>query len=297
MNPPFIEKINAGPVLFDGAIGTRLMAEGLPASTPPDAWNEERPDVLVAIHKEYLASGADVITTNSFGANPLKLSAFGLQDRCEPLNRASVRLARQALADAGRPGGFVAGDVGTTGLYFPPVGTLEESDAACAFRVQAEVLASEGVDLFLVETMTDLKEAEILVRTVREVSDLPIGATLTFDQKPRGYFTLMGDKPGDAARRLAEAGANFVGANCTLGPEAMVGLAGILVSESPVPVIVQPNAGNPELVDGRAVYRVTPEAFAASVAAILEKGVAAVGGCCGTGPAHIRAVAGLLKSR
>jgi 5-methyltetrahydrofolate--homocysteine methyltransferase len=297
MTSPFLEKLSAGVILFDGALGTRLLDEGLPPGTPPEAWNTDRPEVLAALHRDYLASGADGITTNSFGANPMKLSPFGLEDRCEALNRASVRLARQALAETGRADAFVAGDVGTTGGYFPPVGTLEEAAAAEAFRAQAEVLASEGVDLFLVETMTDLREAELLVRTIREFSGLPLGATLTFDEKPRGFFTLMGDRPGDAAKRLADAGADFVGANCTLGPEAMVGLAERFASDSPVPVLIQPNAGKPELVDGRAVYRVSPEDFAESIARILEKGVAAVGGCCGTTPAHIREMAEVLKSR
>ncbi|MHC4780028.1 MAG: homocysteine S-methyltransferase family protein [Planctomycetota bacterium] len=294
--PAFLEKLRKDPILFDGAMGTLLMEEGLPPGTPPEIWNVERPDVVKGIHARYLEAGANVITANTFGANPMKLGKFGLEERCDEINAAGLRLARETVDEFGRAGSFVACDLGTTGQYFPPVGTLEEGAAAEAFLAQVESLLRGGADCFLVETMTHLKEAEILIRTAREVTNLPLGVTLTYDKKPRGYFTIMGDKPAEAVKALAGAGADFVGANCTLGPEDMAGLAEILVAESEVPVLVQPNAGLPELVEGRAVYHVTPSDFARAVTRILDAGVTAVGGCCGTEPAHIRAVSELLNS-
>jgi len=290
-----LDRLAKGPLLFDGAMGSLLLAAGLEVGTAPEAWNLDHPEILRKIHQDYLASGAEVLTTNSFGGSPLKLTAHGLAERCEKVNFAAVSLAMGAALEQPQRRIFVAGDIGPCGQFFPPVGELDEPALVESLKEQIGIFNAAGVDFFLIETMVDFREAEISVRTARAFSDLPVIATMTFDKKKRGYFTIMGDKPGDCARRLADAGADVIGANCTLTAPEMVELAEILVDESPAPVLIQPNAGQPEIVDGQAVYRVTPGKFAADVGKILATGVAAVGGCCGTTPEHIRAVAELMR--
>jgi len=291
----FLDRLAEGPVLFDGAMGSLLLAAGLKSGTAPEVWNAERPGVIAGIHRDYLAAGAEVITTNTFGGSPLKLAAHDLAGRNEELNFAAVRQAMAVRSEFPDRTVFIAGDLGPCGKFFPPVGDLDEKSAASSFQSQVEIFAAAGVDFILIETMVDLREAEIAVRAARAITDIPVVITMTFDRKPRGYFTIMGNTPPDAVRKLADAGADVVGANCTLTAPDMIGLAEILVAESPVPVLVQPNAGQPDMVDGRAVYRVTPEEFAGDIGKILDTGPAAVGGCCGTTPAHIRAIAEYLR--
>jgi len=287
----FLDRLTVGPVLFDGAMGSMLLTAGLELGAAPEVWNVERPEVIKKIHHDYLAAGAEVLTTNTFGGTPLKLAAHGLAERCEELNFAGVRLAMAARAEFPDRGAFIAGDIGPCGKFFSPVGDLDQKSAAASVQTQVEIFAAAGVDFFLIETMVDLREAEIAVRTARQSSDIPVVVTMTFDKKWRGYFTIMGDKPSAAVRRLSDAGADVVGANCTLAAPDMIELARILVADSPLPILIQPNAGQPEMFDGQAVYRVTPEEFAVDIKKILDTGVAAVGGCCGTTPEHIRAVA------
>ena len=291
----FLERLARRPVLFDGAMGSMLLAEVLPPGAAPELWNTERPEVISRIHRAYLAAGAEVVTTNTFGGTLLRLSAYGLGARCVELNFAAVQRAMAARLEFRDRQVFVAGDIGPCGKFFPPVGDLAAAALTDSVKAQVEVFAAAGVDLLLIETMVDLREAEIALRTARRLTDVPVAVTMTFDRKPRGYFTIMGHTPSEAVRRLTDAGADVVGANCTLAAEDMVELAEILVAASPVPVLVQPNAGQPEIVDGRAVYHVSPGQFAAAMKRILDLGVAAVGGCCGTTPEHIRAVAELIS--
>jgi methionine synthase I (cobalamin-dependent) len=290
----FLKRLGEGPLLFDGGMGSLLLAAGLEPGRVPEHWNVERPQLIKQIHLDYLAAGAEVITTNTFGGSPLKLAAHGVREQCEKFNFAAISQAMAARLESGRPDTFVAGDIGPCGRFFPPVGDLERQSLIDSVQAQVEMFAAAEVDLILIETMVDLQEAETAVRTVRSLTDIPVAATMTFDRKPRGYFTIMGNAPGDAAQRLADAGADVIGANCTLAAAEMVELAQTLVAVSPVPVLVQPNAGQPELVDGDIIYRVSPAAFAEEVRNILATGVAAVGGCCGTTPEHIRAVAELM---
>ncbi len=290
----FLQKLKKAPVLFDGAMGSLLLAAGLEAGSAPELWNVDHPDVLRKIHEQYLNAGADVLTTNSFGGTPLKLAAHGLESRADELNFAASQLAMAARTSFNERQIFVAGNIGPCGKFFPPVGDLDKESLAKAVQVQVEIFARTGVDFFLIETMVDLREAEIAVLTVRKLCDIPVVVTMTFDKKPRGFFTIMGDTPQTAVQCLADAGADVVGANCTLAAADMAGLAEILVAESTLPVLVQPNAGQPQIVDGRAEYHVIPAEFAAAIKSILQTGVAAVGGCCGTTPEHIRAVAEVM---
>jgi len=287
----FLKCLEDGPILFDGGMGSLLLAAGLESGAAPELWNVERPQTILQIHRDYLAAGARVITTNTFGGSPLKLAAHGLDKRCEELNFAAVGRAMAARLESGKQEAFIAGDIGPCGRFFPPLGDLDDKSLSDSVQAQVEIFAAAEVDLILIETMVDVQEAEITVRTARKLTDIPVVATMTFDRKPRGYFTIMGNTPRDAARKLADAGADIIGANCTLAPADMVELTGILVAESAVPVLIQPNAGQPELADGRIIYRVTPGEFAAEMRKIIIAGAAAVGGCCGTTPEHIHAVA------
>ncbi len=277
------------PLLLDGAMGTELMARGLPPGASPDLWSLERPNDVREVHAAYVEAGAEVITTNSFGANPVRLRAVGALDLIEGVNREAVRLAREAAS-----GRAVAGDVGPTGEMLAPLGKLSEEEARHAFRTQARLLAQEGVDLFIVETFFSAREALCALEAIRETCSIPVWVSLTFRRTPRGFFTVYGDRAVPSLTRLLEAGAAMVGANCTLPPQEMGCLAREVVPVLGAHTFFQPNAGDP--VPGETVvHPVSPDDFARSVREIVALGAGAVGGCCGTTPAHIRAAARLVE--
>jgi len=286
------ERLGTGrPLLGDGALGTMLFARGVKPGQCPELLNLEQPEILVDIARQYAGAGADWVTANTFGGSPHKLAAYGLADQCEELNRAGVALVREAVGE----GGWVAGDVGPTGGILQPYGNLDPEEVAEGYRRQCRALAEAGVDLFLVETMIDLREAELAVRAAREAApELPVLATMTFDPTPRGFFTVMGITIPQAARGLAEAGADAVGSNCGNGIETMVEVARAFVEASDKPVIIQSNAGLPELIDGQLTYREDPAFTTRHARTLLELGVAVIGGCCGTTPAHIAALRALI---
>lgn len=274
-------------VLLDGAMGTRLVARGLPAGSAPERWNLERPEEVLAVHSSYVAAGSDVIQTNTFGANPLALARHGIEGLMVEINRAAVALARQAAGI----GCLVAGNIGPSGRLLAPVGDLSIAEATACFRRQAEVLAEAGVDYISVETMIDLAEARCALCAVREATDLAVSVCLSFERRKRGHFTLMGDRPQEAMRILAGEGAVAVGVNCSLGSADVLQLVPeLLAGSGSAPVIVKPNAGLPELVEGRTVYREEPLEFARNLLAAVERGARAVGGCCGTDERHIAAL-------
>jgi 5-methyltetrahydrofolate--homocysteine methyltransferase len=288
MSHPLLDLARVRTVLFDGALGTELLARGLGLGVPPELWNVERPDVVKAVHAAYFEAGADVVSTNSFGGTPVKLAAHGLEARAFELNRAAARLAREA-APAGR---YVAGSMGPTGKFLKPQGPATEDELAAAFAEQARALADGGVDLFILETHYDLREALAALRGVRGAADLPVFVTMTFSSFPRGYFSLMGDPAGRSAAELEKAGAAAVGANCQLTSEQMVGCVRALRAATALPVVAQANAGRPVPgPDGRAVYSQPLEEYVRFVPEIVEAGARFVGGCCGTNPDHIRAMA------
>ena len=292
MSSTLLDLVRSRTVLLDGALGTELMARGLPAGTPPELWNVDRPDAVREIHAAYFEAGSDVVSTNSFGGSPLKLAAHGLAARAFELNRAAARLAREA-APAGR---FVAGSMGPTGTFLSPQGPATEEDLVAAFAEQARGLADGGVDVFLIETQYDLREALAALRGVRAVSDRPVFVTMTFNAFPRGYFTLMGDAAPKAAAELEKAGAAAVGANCTLTTEQMAGCVRALRPATALPLIAQANAGRPEArPDGTVRYSQTVEDYVRFVPEIVRAGAALVGGCCGTDPEYIRAAARAIR--
>lgn len=289
--PGLLDRLAAEVVLGDGAWGTMLMARGLPTGDAPERICLERPELLGEIAALYLEAGAEVVTTNTFGANPTRLALHGLEGRLEEICKAAVRAVREAV---GR-NAFVSGSIGPTGKLLPPLGDLDPEAARDGFARQAAALAEAGADLLCVETMIDLAEAELAVRAAREAApNLPIVATLPFEAASRGFFTVMGASPAMAAPRLAAAGADVVGANCTLG-SALPGIVRELRAAGARHVAVRPNAGLPALVNGVLTWPESPEAMAALVPELLAAGASLVGGCCGTTPEHVRALREALR--
>ncbi len=286
----FSDYLASGSVLVaDGAAGTFLMEAGLPSGTPPDLWNIENPEAILALHRGYVEAGSQVILTNTFGANRIKLEKAGISGRAVELNRAGVELARQA--SSGRA--YVAGDIGPTGELMKPFGPLEFEMAVEAYSEQAAALVEAGVDLLWIETMMDLEEAKAALTAARRVSSLPVLCSLTFRKKGR---TMMGASAGQAAEELWALGVSAVGANCGEGlqvvDEALSQMGQVLPG---APLIAKPNAGLPKMVEGKPVYDTGPEAFAGHIAAFVKQGARIVGACCGSSPAYIEAIARAVR--
>lgn len=275
-------------VLLDGGMGSSLIAQGLTAGGCTELWNLEYPDRVRAVHEGFLRAGSDVVQTNSFGGNAVGLARHGVQEQLRELNMAAARIAQEAVQVVGH--GIVAGNIGPTGLFRPPVGIATVEELHGAFAPQVVALVEGGVDYFSLETFSDLEEARIAIAAIRAVSELPITACLTFDRKKRGFFTLMGDSPAGAFETLRAEGACAVGANCSIGSEDMLVAVAEMVEAAPVPLILEPNAGLPAIRDGHAVYEQTPAEFAADVAAMARQGAWAVGGCCGSDEHFIAAL-------
>jgi 5-methyltetrahydrofolate--homocysteine methyltransferase len=288
----FLETIQRRVVLFDGGMGSMLIAAGLTQREIPEEWVLSKGEKIAGVHAAYLEAGAEIVTTATFGASRLKLrsSEAGRKLDIARVNEKAVEIARKALERSGKKERFIAGDIGPTGLFFPPVGTLKAGEAREAFREQAKALAGAGVDLFIIETMYDLREAVEALRAVKEVSNLPAVVTLTFDHKPRGFFTMMGDTTDKTIETLLEEGASVIGANCTLQSGDMIELAEEFRFLTEAPLAFQPNAGRPVMEHGVAVYKQRPKEFAADAVKIVAAGANAVGGCCGTTPEFIREV-------
>ena len=281
-------KLQAGePLCGDGAWGTQLMAHGLGPGDCFESVNLSRPEVLAEIANAYIEAGAELITTNTFGASPLNLAAHGLADRTEEINRAAVEALREVAA--GRA--LISGSVGPTGKILTPYGDTEPAAMADAFGRQIGALIEAGADLICIETMMDLEEARLAVAAARACSStIPVIATMTFNATPRGFFSTMGNTVEQACSVLVETGADLVGSNCGNGIDAMVELAREFARHASVPIVIQSNAGLPENRAGELTYPESPEYMAERVGSLLELGVAVIGGCCGTGPDHIRAI-------
>lgn len=273
-------------LLLDGGMGSALIARGLKPGMPPELWNLGRGDAITDVHRAYVAAGSEAVHTNTFGASPVRLASFGLADRCDEINRAAVVLARAA-----RPR-FVIGDVGPTGEYLPPVGQAGIEAWRASFERQGRALASEGVDAFHIETMSDLREALVALQALRSIApEIPVMVSMTFERKKRGFFTVMGDALATTLSSLAREGASAVGANCSVASGDMAALMTEAIAAVAVPLVAQPNAGTPEQApDGTFRYAQSPEAFAADMTAIARLGVRVVGGCCGTDERFIAAL-------
>jgi len=283
-----LERLATGETLVgDGALGTMLIASGLKPGETPEAFNLSRPEVLEDIARQYLEAGADFVTTNTFGGSPARLARYGLEGQVEEINRAAVEIVRRVVD--GRA--YVFASIGPSGHMLKPYGDGDPAQIGAGYERQIRALAAAGADLIGVETMTDLTEAVLAVRAARTVApQWPVMATMTVEAAPRGFFTVMGVSIEQAARGLGEAGADVVGSNCGNGSEAMVEIAREFRARTSLPVAIQPNAGLPEMRGGTVLYPETPETMASHARALLAAGVAIIGGCCGTTPAHIRAV-------
>ncbi|MFN0283202.1 MAG: homocysteine S-methyltransferase family protein [Kineosporiaceae bacterium] len=276
-----------GFVIFDGAMGTMLQGCGLDDGGAPELWNVERPETIRAVHEAYLRAGARVVTTNTFGGTRPRLDMHGLGDRVEELSAAGARVAREAAAPYGA---LVAGGLGPTGELLEPLGTLTPDAAEELFGEQLLGLRAGGIDLVLIETMSDLAEVEAAVRAAqRVVPGLPVVATLSFDTKGR---TMMGVTPAQAVTALAALGVSAVGANCGRGPEEMETVMAQMVAARPpgLLLIAQSNAGLPQLVGDHFEYDAPPAALAEHARRLREQGVDLIGACCGSTPDHLSAV-------
>ncbi len=272
-------------LIADGGWGTELQNRGLPPGEPPEAWNLSRPEDVLAVARSYVEAGADIILTNTFGGSPLKLAKVHLEDKLLEINRQGARISKQAAGDQA----LVFASIGPSGEFMAPLGTISEGDMVQGFAEQAKALAAGGADGIVVETMMDLAEAKAALRAAKESTSLPVAVTMTFNRGPKGYATLMGTRPDQAAVELEKAGADIVGANCGAGIDQMFELMKMMHSAADLPIWCKPNAGLPELVDGKTVYRETPEMMASKLRALVQAGATIIGGCCGTTPAHIRA--------
>jgi methionine synthase I (cobalamin-dependent) len=268
-----------------------LIALGLPAGQAPEAWVLEHPDRIEHVHREYVEAGADAISACTFGGNRPRLDKCGLADHAEQINRKAVELAKRC---AGHDV-YVFGDLGPTGEFFQPHGTLTEEKAREVYEEQISILAETGVDFFLLETYYDLKETLICLEVCRKITpDIPVGVSLTFNDTPRGFFTVMGDPALESLKAAAEQGAFLVGSNCTLEAEGMLKLAKHISTEIETPLIFQANAGNPEITPEGIVYPQGPQEFSEFAGKMLALGVNVIGGCCGSEPDHIRAMRQLI---
>jgi 5-methyltetrahydrofolate--homocysteine methyltransferase len=281
------------PVLLDGGLGTLLQDHGLDDGGSGELWNLERPEVVAGIHEAYAEAGARILTTNTFGGTRPRLAMHGLEDRVHELNRAGAGLATGV---ARRYGVLVAGDLGPTGELLAPLGTMEPAQALALFAEQLAGLRDGGIDVVLVETMSDLGEVLAAVAAAGEVvPGVPVITTLSFDTNLR---TMMGVRPEDAVSALADAGVDAVGANCGRGPGEMEAIAEQLTRAraDDLLVVAQSNAGLPQLVGDRFVYDASPDDLAEHARVLRDLGVDLVGACCGSTPAHIAAMSRALSA-
>ncbi len=276
-------------MIVDGAIGTSLYSHGFSHRSCFDELNETHPQIVEELHRDYIAAGAQVIETNTFGANLFKLGDHGFAEKTRLLNRLGAQIARRAAGDAI----YVAGSIGPLDRVLEPIGPVTLEQAHEAFREQIMGLLEGGVDLFIVETISNLLEMREAIAAIRESCDLPIVATMTFTEDGK---TLVGDKPSQVKRALVEYGADVIGANCSVGPQPMLDVIERMGS-SEVPLCAQPNAGNARVIGGRYLYLASPQYFAEYAARFVDAGVSLIGGCCGTTPEHIRAIADAVKGR
>ncbi|MBN1824703.1 MAG: homocysteine S-methyltransferase family protein [Candidatus Eisenbacteria bacterium] len=290
-----LERLEAGEVLVgDGATGTLLMAEGLEPGACSEAVNLERPELPEKIARLYAEAGADIVLTNTLGGSPLALARHGLEEKTEEIARAAVRAARRGAGEKV----YVAASCGPTGLMLQPYGDADPDRISAAFERQIGALADAGIDLVVIETMTDLAEARLAVRAAKKVAPgIPTAATLTFDPTPKGFFTIMGQGIEQVCRGLEEAGADILGSNCGNGLLNMIRIARDFRHHTDRPLLIQSNAGLPVTEEDRLVYSESPAFFGEKTRDLLDAGVSIIGGCCGTTPDHVRAIRRAVDAR
>ena len=287
MTNKFLDAIQSGKIIIaDGATGSNLQQRGLPDGKSGEAWVLENPQAILALARDFIAAGAEILLTCTFGASRLHLANMGLDAECEQINLTAAKLARQAAESRGA---FVAGSIGPTGQMLDPYGPLAVADAEAAFAEQARFLAAGGVDLIVIETQFDLGEAAAAVRGVRSVCDLPLVCSFSYD---RGTRTMMGVSPARSARALNDSGVDLLGINC--GRSLVDNMAALqeLRAATNLPIWFKPNAGLPVTDElGNVVYETTPQQMAEPAPTWIASGAQVIGGCCGTSPGHLKAIA------
>ena len=294
------ETIKTRTLVCDGAMGTQLFAAGLQPGGCTEEWNVSHAADVQRIQRAYVEAGADVLLTNTFGGNRVALARHGFGERVEEFDTAAVRNARAAAG----PDTFVLGDHGPTGAMPESLGGMGEDDFFEVFLQQAEVLAEAGVDALIIQTITSVEEMRGAVLAAKQAAEaagrpLPVIASASYDPTPGGsvFRTMMGATVQDMAQAALDCGADAVGANCgSVNMRDMVAIAGTIRSITPKPIIIEANAGRPELVEGETIFPETPDQFAAHVGELLKLDVRIIGGCCGTTPAHIQAIAKIIKA-
>ena len=284
-----------GWCVADGATGTNLFGRGLETGYPPELWSVERPDDILWLHNSFIDAGSDLILTNSFGGTTFRLKLHDAQDRVAELNERAAKLARQAADAHAKSKGrqvVVAGSIGPTGELFEPLGALTHSSALAAFCEQASALVNGGVDVLWIETMSSIEEVAAAIEAAKKTG-LPICSTMTFDTASR---SMMGVTPEDFASFAVAEGADFIGANCGIGPaELLHSVQGILTQVNDIPVVAKGNCGIPAYVDGAIHYHGTPKLMAEYALFARDAGAKIIGGCCGTSPAHVAAMVSALN--
>ena len=289
-----LDRLDAGEILIsDGATGTYLQQRGLEAGGCPEEFNASHPDVVRGMARDYFTAGSDIVLTNSFGGSRFMQKKYGYEGRVEEFNRLA---AEHAASQKPTDGHFIAASVGPTGEMMEPLPDgVSESEMYDALAEQITALADGGADVILVETQMALEEAVTGIRAAKENTSLPVFATMVFDLGPRGFFTMMGVTPEKAVHDLREAGADVVGANCGNGIDRMVELAEQMRAADDGLMLIHSNAGIPDMKDGEIIYNEGPEFMAERFKRLADMGVSILGGCCGTGPDHIRALRTAVK--
>jgi 5-methyltetrahydrofolate--homocysteine methyltransferase len=290
-----LERLQRGDVIVgDGALGTMLMKQGLKLGDAPEAFNLEKPQILEEIAALYLDAGSEIISTNSFGASPLRLQQFSLDKETEAINRNAVDAVRKAA------GGkvYISGSVGPSGKMLKPLGNADLAEISASFLRQLTALLEAGIDMVCIETMINLNEAEVAIKAARSLdSRIPIMATVTFNSTPQGFHLITGSSVKDAAKALEKAGADIIGSNCGEGATQMVGIAREFRQHSRLPIAIQSNAGMPTVTESGLVYSETPDFVASKANELMDLGVQIIGGCCGTTPDYIRAIRKTVDAR
>jgi 5-methyltetrahydrofolate--homocysteine methyltransferase len=287
-----IERLNEEVLICDGAMGTMLIQKGMPQGECPDLWGIKKHKILLEIHKEYVTAGADMITTNTFGSNWLKLKKYKAQKKVKQINKSAVDIAKEAAGNKA----YVLGDIGPTGEYIKPVGDIDVKEMVDVFIEQAKVLEESGIDAIILETFSDMEELKNAILAVKENTALPIIASMTFQKLPeKGFRTTSGITIPQLVSESLLAGADVIGTNCTLTGIDMIDVVSEIRALGTAFIICQPNAGMPRLEQDKTVYDESPESFSGHIKTIVEKGANIVGGCCGTTPEYVSGVKKVLS--
>ncbi|MBY8992269.1 MAG: homocysteine S-methyltransferase family protein [Candidatus Lokiarchaeota archaeon] len=278
-------------ILFDGAFGTELIKRGLKPGKVPDLLNIENPEIITEIHKSYYDAGSDMCQSNTFGSTPINLKRHNIEGKITNI----IEKALDNIKKAYRPGHLIVGDIGPTGEFRPPVGNASSEEWYSSFKTQTELLEG-GVDLFHIETISDLEEMLAAIHAVKDVSNKPLIASITYKKTKRGYFTIMGDSLEKCIKTLENEKVDVVGANCTLGSYDMLDLVKQTTELTDLPISIKPNAGKPRIEGTKTLYDQPISEFVSDIQKMIDLGVKIVGGCCGTTPETIKEIRKIIDS-